>query len=119
MRDCPKCGAFVDGLRCKSCGYAEPGAKASDPDRYRCEHVDRGQRCAGVGSISPSIHGTGPWFCAQHMPGLGERSSESAPAGTFEALRALTKRVVPVPKPLDIEGELERIAIETEAANDA
>jgi hypothetical protein len=129
MRDCPSCGAAVDGLTCKACGHVErAGVAASLPQGYderiaeitrrqpQCAHTVRGMQCAKIGTISPATTGDGPWFCADHMPGLSRPSQHYAPPHGFESLRALTHRVAPVPQVLDVEGVLERTAIQGEGA---
>lgn len=116
MKNCPHCDIPVDGLRCPQCGHAEAGASTADPDRYRCVDVDRGLRCTRLGTVSLSTLGGGPFYCTDHIPGLARaRNGGTAPDGTFAHLRALTKRITPVPKPLDLEAVAERLAIQQEA----
>lgn len=100
MRDCKQCGKPVDGLDCPYCGYSETGktvkAKAAvDPLRFVCQFITEGQRCAKAGSISPSTHGDGPWYCWEHYrTAMGmSKLGHSAPPKGFEALKAeLTKK---------------------------
>lgn len=111
MRDCPKCNAPVDGLRCAACGFSEAGA-ATDPASNLCTHVEAGVRCPNPGTISAGFGA--PRYCGNHYPGLARDRGGPAPDGTFEHLRRLTKRVAPVRKPVDFEAVVERIAIQGE-----
>lgn len=121
--NCPDCAADLhpNARRC-SCGWRLGQGGTYDPDRYRCVNVDRGLRCGQLGTISPNTHGSsdgksphpGPWYCAAHMPGLHARTAGPMPDGTIETLRALTKRVAPVPKPLSVEELVERAGIQGE-----
>jgi hypothetical protein len=114
MRDCPQCSNPVDGLVCAKCGWRDPAAKAtSDPSALLCEHVDRGQRCAHVGTVSPSTVGGGPWYCLAHAPHLGGSFAVRAPTSPHAShVFALAKRYAP--KQLDVEQLAERLAIQAE-----
>jgi hypothetical protein len=95
MSMCPDCGddLMPNANRCK-CGWrvkvtsisAGRGSAERDSESWRCCHVDRGQRCANPGSISPSMSGKGPWFCAQHYT-RGGSSTKQGPVGGFQPLR--------------------------------
>lgn len=91
-----------------------------DPLRHRCDDVYQGQRCARIGSFSPSLLGGGPWFCwehARHVHGGDPGGHHRAPADAFARLRDLTKGDAPRGlRPLDIETEWERIAIQDEGS---
>lgn len=94
MRDCPKCQhRHVDGPECPDCGYRDSGYKGQAvPADHGCAHVDRGQRCTGVGSLSQSTKGGGPWYCATHFPLFATRGSATPMpthvASTFARVRA-------------------------------
>lgn len=85
MRDCPNCGAAVDGLVCAACGHgkkAENGGRVLPsrhwkehwPEEWNCCHVERGQRCANPGAFSESVKGGGPFCCKQHYPPFARRN---------------------------------------------
>lgn len=96
MRDCPRCSRPVDGTNCGFCGYGEAAAKATDPLRHVCQFVDRGQRCAEAGGISPNPRGgDGPWYCRAHydlVTGRGDTKGACAPPVGFQHLKDLVAR---------------------------
>lgn len=118
MRDCPNCGAHVDGLRCSGCGFSEAGAgPVADPNRFLCEHVDRGLRCANAGTLTSNTVGPaggkgahpGPWFCARHFKPLRDGAQDPNGAERIAEIAARYR-----PKPVDFEAQAERIAIQSE-----
>lgn len=135
MIDCPQCQAAVDGAVCPVCKYRDPAAgpdpaqatsRVSKVDRL-CVHVERGQRCAKLGTITPNIHGPadgkgphpGPWFCSDHMPGLAPPVVGPRPAN-FAYPRGMGEQAKPNPpiegafKRLSLEDVVERLAIQSE-----
>jgi hypothetical protein len=99
MRSCPHCSAVVDGVRCHSCGYTEPGAAVPIDSTWRlCTNVFAGQRCANVGSFSHSTAGGGAWLCWQHFAPNATRypgGVRLGPPGGFQSLRAVLRRIDP------------------------
>jgi hypothetical protein len=66
MRECPTCGAVVDGLYCLKCSAGKT-AKATDPDWWRCADTDaQGQRCSRPGALTESTRGAERWHCHLH-----------------------------------------------------
>jgi hypothetical protein len=67
MKDCPHCGAAVDGLACQSCGYTEGqrprAADAKVTHDHRCAFVDEGRRCDAPGSI---CRNGSDYLCSRH-----------------------------------------------------
>lgn len=116
MKNCPECGAAVDGLVCPHCQYRDASAplgRQGRPDHWLCVHEDRGQRCANAGSLTESTRGSERWYCAQHFPlfaGRGYGQHRSAPAGGFKTLTDVLK-----PAARDFEAEPEREAIRQES----
>src|SRR5574343_1652812 len=114
MRDCPKCGAAVDGPWFKTCGEGRTASAKqapTDPTHGLCHYEDRGQRCGNLGTFSPSTNGSGPWFCRQHIPGSRDASGQRTPDGARK-LAAIAASLRP--KAIDAEAELERLAIQGE-----
>ena len=98
MRDCPKCGAAVDGEVCGVCGEGrreKPKSAPRDPDWWRCADVYRGQRCGKAGSISHNTHGGGPWYCRQHA--FRDGGGGELPPGGFRAISDLANGVMREP----------------------
>ncbi len=92
MRDCPKCGAPVDGVSCKECGEGKAvTGKGTSGQDWQCGHYDRGQRCAGLGVWSPSTTGTGPWFCRLH-DGRAYVGHRTRPPGGFKQLQDVLRK---------------------------
>jgi hypothetical protein len=125
MRDCPHCRIAVDGPLCPKCGYSDsaaPVARTVPSSHFECAHEDRGQRCARYGSLTTNTHGDstskdrntghpGPWFCNQHFPPFlrwGSSTKVQPPDRFFASVRARLPRVI------DPEEALERIAIQSE-----
>jgi hypothetical protein len=116
MKNCPQCNMPVDGLRCSSCGYTEPGARV-EPLNRSCADVTRGQRCANTASFSHSTNGSGPWLCWDHFAPNATRYKDGVkvgPPGGFQALRDQLRKAAPT-KP-DYELEAERAAIRNDQA---
>lgn len=123
MKDCPRCFKAVDGLVCPTCHYRDPAAgpetTAGPADKWRCANMERGHRCFDGARFFPGTRGDGPGYCWTHANFVHGGHPETGkpvppPEGTFEALRALTRRVAPVPRPLDVETVMERAAIQAE-----
>ncbi len=91
MRDCPSCGAFVDGEVCPKCRYSESkrsGKVDDDPDRNRCAHVDPHYgRCKLAGTIAYNLQGGGPWYCRSHDKAASGIMQRTAPPGGWQSLR--------------------------------
>lgn len=115
--ECPECQAPVSygATVCRSCGYRDPTVKApASADRWRCVDVDRGLRCAKMGTLSLSTNGSGPWYCADHFPWLRSSApSRQDRAYGAQRLGELTWRFKPAP--MDDEAAAERAAIMAEA----
>ena len=108
-RDCPECNSPCDGSTCRSCGWTEHGTttRPADPTRFLCHHEDRGQRCANLGTLSPSTLGGGPWYCWQHARHVhGGNAYGSQPPGSVRRTLGF--------KRLDAEEIAERLAIQQE-----
>jgi hypothetical protein len=95
MKDCPTCGAVVDGPTCLACGPKPSGAKGApaDPNWRLCSNVEYGQRCARAGTISHSTYGGGPWFCPQHF------FHEHRTVAPYSGLRPLRELMSRAPQP--------------------
>lgn len=122
MRDCPKCGAPVDGNACASCGYNETKTtgKATvvrDPDWWRCAFWDRGERCENAGGIGLGTLGNAVWYCRTHVDivraGIDRKSGATPPPKGFQSLR---DSLGAVPVVDDFERDEEREAIQQEGA---
>lgn len=86
MRDCPKCGAPVDGVACPTCGHGQPkqAKKADDAIDRRCP------RCGGLGVFSTNTNGSGPWYCREHST-RSVGGSSCPPPGGFASLREILR----------------------------
>ena len=99
MRDCPQCGAFVDGEQCQKCRYSEAkrGHTAlPDVDKYRCAWTDRGVRCTNAGTWSDSTNGSGPWYCRDCDRRRAGISTRHPPPQGFKAISNLFRELEPV-----------------------
>lgn len=118
MRDCPTCGAAVDGLTCPICAHSEAGpVRPPRPDHWQCTDVDRsGARCARAGSTTESTMGSTLWWCADHFPlWRMRRGTKSPPPANWKPANLGKARIQPMRQiSAVIEDELERIAIQSE-----
>lgn len=119
-RICPQCNVFLKADNtCPECDYGrKKSTGAVDPDWWRCADTKDGARCGQPGTLATSTKGGGPYFCHAHFPPFRSWNvAKGAPApGTLEHIRSLTKHVAPLTKPLDFEAQVERMAIQGEAA---
>lgn len=118
-RHCPQCASTLKPDGSCECGYgAKPKSQGHDPDWWRCTDTDQaGARCSKPGSLSMSTRGGGPYFCSGHFPPFrGGKHGVGPTPGLFANLRSLTRQAPPITKPIDFEAEIERQAIQGEAA---
>lgn len=119
MRDCPKCGAHVDGLVCSFCGEGKAKRSAerpaADPTRWLCANEEHGQRCAKLGVYTSSTKGSEQWYCADHFAPLRGMSADRTADGS-QRLAAILTTIKAGPKPVDAEAIAERLAIQAEGA---
>lgn len=115
MRDCPKCGAHVDGQWCQVCGEGKPGGVGIQAKRdWLCVNSERGQRCANLGTLSMGTQSTGasgkdapdPRYCYMHFPPFKGRYHKGAtpPPMGFQALKDLAHRIAPTQREPGEEG---------------
>jgi hypothetical protein len=83
MKDCPTCGAHVDGDYCQRCNTGKRGQKGVNPDR-NCPD------CGRQGSISDNMDGSPPWFCGDHYRSHKNLNAQrTGPPRGWQALREL------------------------------
>lgn len=72
---CKECRQWVPATELKClCGWkpARVTASVSVVVDHCCKYQARGRRCTLPGSMSPSTHGSGTWYCQGHYLSLGD-----------------------------------------------
>lgn len=69
---CPECkSSLSDNAKGCTCGWIQPRQK-NITTNFRCNFIDEEKRCDLPGSICPSTHGNGSWYCSEHWRTLND-----------------------------------------------
>ena len=101
LNKCPSCrGVLEDDGTC-SCGFGmrEKVKKTRSSDevknvRTKCHFNEFGRLCERPGTISPSTHGGGPWYCRKHAHvAFHDGEDHPEPPPDRESMEEVDKRV--------------------------